>query len=102
MSKATEIAARAAKLSERQGGRLAADRVDLSPPNVPRAKPVRITTDLAPQDYRRLVSDCVEIAEMLDRPKVSQADVVRALLARLRDDASLKAVVVEEVRLRLP
>lgn len=105
MSKATDIAARAAKLSERRGGRETPGDTVSSPANqvrsAPRAKPVRVTTDLAPQSYRQLVAYCTELAETFGRAKVPHAEVIRALIGELETDPDLRLVIAEAVRVRM-
>lgn len=105
MSKAADIAARAAKLSERRGGRETPGDTVSSPTNqaksAPRAKPVRVTTDLAPQSYRQLVAYCTELAETFGRAKVPHAEVIRALIAELEADSNLRLVIADSVRARM-
>lgn len=105
MSKATDIAARAAKLSERRGGReMTGDATSPTANQVksaPRAKPVRVTTDLAPQSYRQLVAYCGELAETFGRAKVPHAEVIRALVAQLEADPALRLAIADAVQARM-
>lgn len=104
MSK-SDIANRAAKLGERKGGRPAESETEETPVarprTAPRAKPVRVTTDLAPQSYRALVSYCQDLAENLGRAKVPHVEVIRALVAQLEKDPALQATIESTVRTRL-
>ncbi len=104
MSK-SDIANRAAKLGERKGGRPTEPETEetpvAQPRTAPRAKPVRVTTDLAPQSYRALVSYCQDLAENLGRAKVPHVEVIRALVAQLEDDPALQATIGSAVRARL-
>jgi hypothetical protein len=59
----------------------------------PRAKPVRLTLDLAPAAYRELQAFCTAAAVELERPRVAGAEVLRALLAELARDEDLAARV---------
>jgi len=98
VSKTTDdIAARAAKLSERRPGR------ETTPARatLPRAKPIRVTTDLSPQDYRHLVAYCADLAEHLGRAKVPHTEVIRALVSRLEQDPSLRETITGELKARL-
>ncbi|MGO1489454.1 MAG: hypothetical protein ACTHWA_13025 [Arachnia sp.] len=100
MSK-TDIAARAAKLGDRKGGRATESSVEDQPTvsaPVPRAKPVRVTTDLAPQSYRELVAYCQRLAEDLGRAKVPHVEVIRALVGELETNPELQATVANTVR----
>ncbi|MDQ2737294.1 MAG: hypothetical protein M3Y35_01425 [Actinomycetota bacterium] len=60
---------------------------------VPRAKPVRMTLDLAPAAYRELQAFCTAAAVELERPRVSSSEVLRALLSELARDEDLAARV---------
>lgn len=99
------IAARAAKLGERKGGRSADAGVQESASTratvVPRAKPVRVTTDLAPRSYRALVTYCQSLAETLGRAKVPHVEVMRALVDQLETDPQLQAAIEEALRTNL-
>ena len=58
-----------------------------------RSKPVRVTIDLTPAQYRRLNAWIAETAASIDVVKLSQADVVRAFVAVLGQpdvDAALR------------
>ena len=99
--KKEEMAARAARLSERRPTE-AADTTNQpqrqEPVPVPRAKPVRLTIDVAPQSYRGLVTYCAELAETLGRAKVSHAEVIRALISTLAADETLQSVIAERLK----
>lgn len=61
--------------------------------SAPRAKPVRLSLDLAPAAYRELQEFCTATAVALERPRVAGADVLRSLLAELVGDKALAARV---------
>lgn len=63
------------------------------PAPAPRAKPVRLSLDLAPAAYRELQEFCTAAAVALERPRVAGADVLRSLLAELTEDEALAARV---------
>lgn len=109
-----ELAARAARVSDRQPpSRSTEDHVVQDKPAgelheiqsvrraAPRAKPVRVTTDLAPQSYRALLAYSASLAEDLGRAKVPHVEVIRALVAELNADPALQATIGKAVRARL-
>lgn len=55
----------------------------------PRARPVRITVDLAPLDHRALRRWCADAAVELEVPTVAAADVVRVLVDLVATDPAL-------------
>jgi hypothetical protein len=55
-----------------------------------RSKPVRITVDLAPEQYRHLTSWANQTAAEMDLAKLPLADVVRAMI-RMLDDPEVRA-----------
>ncbi|MBG6059795.1 hypothetical protein RCH16_003157 [Cryobacterium sp. MP_M5] len=69
--------------------------------SAPRAKPVRVTTDLAPQSYRALLAYCAEMAEDLGRAKVPHVEVIRALISELNANTELQATVRQAVTKQL-
>lgn len=105
MSRADDIKARAAALSNRRAPAVQdAPDVAAGPPVTratqnlaPRAKPVRVTTDLAPQSYRALLSYCAEMAEDLGRAKVPHVEVIRALISELNANPELQATIRQAV-----
>lgn len=114
MTKATDLAARAARISNRPSTAqtVGADQVsdenagDTPPPRrqpraAPRAKPVRVTTDLAPQSYRALLVYCSDMAEDLGLAKVPHVEVIRALVSELTANAELQATIRKAVTARL-
>ena len=68
-----------------------------SPGPAPRAKPVRLSLDLAPTAYRELQEFCATTAVALERPRVAGADVLRSLLAELAGDQALAARVQDRL-----
>ena len=75
------------KQMEQAAGRPAAGK----PAAAPRAKPVRLSLDLAPALYRDLQEFCSATAVALERPRIAGAQVRRALLAELGEDSELAA-----------
>lgn len=63
------------------------------PATAPRAKPVRLSVDLAPAAYRGLIDYCHQSAEEIGVARVNGVDVLRALLAELSGDQDLAARV---------
>lgn len=63
-----------------------------------RTKPVRITIDLTPEDYRQMRRVVDELAEMADIPTLPHSRMWRALLHRVADDPRLLAQVAGRVR----
>jgi hypothetical protein len=65
-----------------------------------RSKPVRITVDLSPEDYRRLTAWTTSTAAALDVPRVTSADAVRAMIRATADDPMISDVVTFILRNR--
>lgn len=63
-----------------------------------RVKPVRITVDLTPADYRQLREWAESAAADLDLPKLAIADVVRAMITVVSVDSGIGAEVRERIR----
>jgi hypothetical protein len=63
-----------------------------------RSKPVRITVDLSPEDYRRLMAWTTAAAAELDVPKVTAADAIRAMVRTVDLDKGIGAVVADMIR----
>ena len=116
MSKATDLAARAARLAERsetkredmtepESSTVEAQAPDRAPRATrratPRATPVRVTADLAPQSYRALIAYSAELAERFGRAKVPHVEIIRALVDRLEGDPALREAISEDVRMRI-
>jgi hypothetical protein len=85
MSKAADLAARAA--ATRAG--VKAESVVVKP----RQKPVRLSTDVEPDDYKRLMSLCADIALNIGRVRVTQIDTLRAVTLELLENKDLQARV---------
>lgn len=64
-----------------------------------RSKPVRITVDLAPDLYKQLTRWAAETALEVDRPRLPQAEVIRACIRALTDDPDVREAVLRELRL---
>jgi hypothetical protein len=86
-----------AELRRQRMARAATARTDpaAEPPGASaiRSKPVRVTIDLTPAQYRRLNAWIAETAEDIDVVKLAQADVVRAfvqILGQPEIDAALR------------
>lgn len=115
MTSKTELAARAARLSGRQPANRSADAaaepaaepvgesqaVKSVHRSAPRAKPVRVTTDLAPQSYRGLLAYSAGLAEQLGRAKVPHVEVIRALIAELNTNPALQETIGKAIRAQL-
>lgn len=63
-----------------------------------RTKPVRITIDLEPADYRRMKQLVAELAEATDFPTLPHSVMWRELLRRAEDDRALMADLAEAIR----
>lgn len=83
MSKADEMAAKAARMQEapNRAQRAGVPRV--------RAQLVRRTLDLSPTHHAQLQMWCAETAVELGVPRVTGQDVMRALVARLLTDETM-------------
>lgn len=68
---------------------------------VPRVKPIRITSDLSPIEYRKLTDFAAETAQSLNRPRVPIVEVNRALLAELHSDSDLAERIKERIKNQL-
>ena len=111
MTSKAELAARAARLSGRQptsrtvdaAAEPAGESQVVKPPHrpAPRAKPVRVTTDLAPQSYRGLLAYSAGLAEDLGRAKVPHVEVIRALITELNTNPALQETIGKAVRAQL-
>lgn len=99
-SKADELAQRLGAIAEHSAERAS---VNASPHastgDAPRAKPVRVSVDLAPLQYLWLKGWCQQVAEDIG-PTVKGVDVIRALLDELRDDPQLDQRIRAAIKAR--
>ncbi|GAA2738974.1 hypothetical protein [Actinocorallia aurantiaca] len=63
-----------------------------------RGRPVRITVDLDPADYRTMRRLVAELGEATDTPTLAHSAMWRALLHLAADDEQLLARVAEQLR----
>lgn len=103
MSRPNDLAARAAKLSTRQpqkAARAAAAEPApaTKPAAAPRVKPVRLSLDLAPQSYRSLKLICDELAVELGRARVTQSEVMRAMVTLLDEAPAVRQALTDAIR----
>lgn len=93
-------AARPAKdvLRETQIGNGVADLPAAAPKPRKRPKPVRITVDLSPEQYRALTEWTSTAAAELGVPRLTLADAIRAMAKVTAVDSSISAVVVDMIR----
>lgn len=63
-----------------------------------RVKPVRLSVDLQPDDYRSFDRLCGELAEETGAARVFRQDVIKALLAELQDSTELRTQVTDRLR----
>lgn len=96
MTTKADLAARATRATQRRVSGMSEKPVT-APAPIPRAKPIRITADFAPQVYRSLTRFCDQLAIALGRPRVPQVEVLRALLAELDDDDDLQTRIQERI-----
>jgi hypothetical protein len=111
MTNRPDLSQRRTKVTVKPAPDLDTDPIDLAPssrlvggatrpaPTVPlTTETVRITTDLAPSEYRTLIACAADVAADLGKARVPHTRVVRALVARLEADPELKAKVVDVIR----
>lgn len=100
MSKAADnLAARAARVASRRTQE-APTAAEQAPP-APRARPIRITIDLAPVLHRELARWCANAADQVGVAKVPAAEVVRALIRELDTDPDLTTRIIASLRTEL-
>jgi len=103
MNRPNDLAARGRALSTRAPQK-AARAAAAEPPHgakpaaAPRVKPVRLSLDLAPQSYRSLKAVCDELAVELGRARVSQSEVMRAMVALLDEAPAVRQALTEAIR----
>ncbi|WP_435735253.1 hypothetical protein V5D56_00070 (plasmid) [Cellulosimicrobium sp. PMB13] len=105
MNRPNDLAARAAKLTDRAKKPTPLADVEVTNAKggagrqpIPRAKPVRLSLDLAPQSYRSLKAFCDELAVELGRARVTQSEVMRAMVALLDEAPAVRQAVTEAIR----
>jgi hypothetical protein len=98
--KKTDLANRMALVTDRAPRRDGSEegKVTASKKPAPRTRAVRITADLAPLSYDRLVDYSRDVARQLGRTRVSQVEVIRALLAELDDNPDLRKAVADRIQ----
>lgn len=109
MSRADDIAARAARVAEHAAAAPepapVVDATEPRPPAAkrpakpaPRVRPIRQTVDLDPARHRWFRQWLSRTAEQLELPSVHGSDVFRALLEEMAGDPELAARVTERLR----
>lgn len=103
MSRKEDLAEKAARLKNRQAvaanPSVGAREVEPTTPRPkpPRARSVRLSLDVPPEDHAALVDWCVKIAADLQVARVPGQDVLRALLKRGFNDPVLRENVNRDV-----
>lgn len=101
MTKAEELAAKAARLAEKKQGAAApaaparVERTERAP--AVQSKPVRMTVDLPPAQDRNFKRWAAEAADTLGRSRVTKQEVVTALIARLLTDPALAEQIITDL-----
>lgn len=94
MSRADELAAKAARISAKKATQAA-------PAPTRKAAvlgtPVRVTVDLAPTQHRSLKDWNSKAAVTLGRARVTNQDVLKALVARLLSDSTLADQIITDL-----
>jgi hypothetical protein len=62
-----------------------------------RSKPVRITLDLSPEDYRALTAWTTATAAAVDVARVTQAEAVRAMIRATTQDNMVGDIVISMI-----
>lgn len=127
MSKAEELAAKAARIRERQTAPRPAVSASMEPQNsgasepapassddagattnaresrtdasspTVRVRPVRLTVDVTPADHAALARWCLDAAGELGLARVAGQELVRSLLRRALEDQTLRAQITHNV-----
>ncbi len=96
MSRADDLAAKAAKLRDRQKAEESSVPVPATTVPAPLVKDVRLTVDLSPARYRDLQGWLNDAAVQLGRSRVTKQDALAALVGLLlRDDVTARKVLAE-------
>ncbi len=100
MNKSEELAAKAARLRQRQDKAQDSTYVPTEARKAPRAvrvKPVRLTVDVPLADHAALAHWCLEAAQELGVARVHGQELVRALLKKALSDPDLRQHVTSDV-----
>lgn len=97
MSKSTDLAARAARLSGKPADKDAGEDRAAFPP---RTRDVRMTVDLSPALYQKISAYPLEVGlpQMTGRARVPVVEVFRALVEELAENEDLRRAVANRVR----
>lgn len=91
MSRTEELAAKAARLKDRQDAAgVGSTSVATGVRTAVRVRPVRLTVDVAPADHAALARWCLDAAAELGVARVHGQELIRALLQRALRDAELR------------
>jgi hypothetical protein len=95
MNAKTDLAARAAAIGQRPA------RTPAKGAGNVRTKPVRLSLDLGPQQYRRLNENCTDLALDLGVLRIHQSQVLRALIELFDTNPTVRDEVREHVEAEL-
>lgn len=99
MSRAEELAAKAARLKQQQHDKETRSSVptEVRAPSEIRVRPVRLTLDVAPADHAALARWSLDASAELGRARVAGQELMRALLRRALADPELRRLVVDDI-----
>jgi hypothetical protein len=63
-----------------------------------RVKPVRLSLDLPPQNYRALKATCADLADELGAARVTTSEVLRALVTMVNQDPDVRRDVLAAIQ----
>jgi hypothetical protein len=95
MSRAEELAAKAARIKEKQAAPVAP--APSQRKKIVRSDAVRVTVDLPPTQHRALQAWTADAAETLGRARVTKQDVLTTLVARLLADPALADQIINDL-----